>query len=165
MLGFCTALSTAVRACPISRPALLFDRGTCFRKPLENTHLWARPTALTFGGRAQQPAAPCTRRTCHGPARSWMFLLHSAPRLLTRHVPVPQFAFLQLSRRGKATGGLGMALTNYLFLFRLTGFPSLRHTEECSCAAFRLGLDFSSSFSKQIMGKPPINYHHHHPGQ
>lgn len=128
----------------ISVPPCLLPEGPA----LKNLHLWAHPTALTFGGIAQQPTAPCTHRMSHGPARSRVFLSHSAPRLLTRHGPVPPFALLQLSHRAEAAGGLGMVLTNYLFLFRLTGFPSLRHTEECSCAAFRWGLDFSSSFSK-----------------
>lgn len=37
------------------------------------------------------------------------------------------FVFLQFAHHGKPTGELEMVLTNCLFLFRLTGFRSLRH--------------------------------------
>lgn len=114
-------------------------RGTCSQKP---------PPPGPSNSPDIRRHCSATHSSLHTPNVPRPGSQHSAPRLLTRHGPVPPFALLQLSRRAKAAGGLGMVLTNYLFLFRLTGFPSLRHTEECSCAAFRWGLGFSSSFSK-----------------
>lgn len=111
-------------------------------------------------GLAQTP--PHTSRvhthwTQHHPPLGCMFV---SPPLAVEAHGYSSFVFSQFSHHGKSTGGLEMVLTNCLFLFRLTGFQSLRHRGMWlfySAFVFRfLHLFYKANKGKKKNNKPTL---------